>query len=281
MIDASLSSEIQPHNAGIAMRMMRGVTGVVRYELLRSLTPIRIGLWICMALFPIFLILVAAFSIEPRQASTEEYQMVLSILFFVLLPEIVTILGMLLWATPMVNAEMEGQTWVYCVIRPDGRRMMLIGKYIVAVLWTVSCGWVASSIALPFVGFVNPWRVWVAILTLCLLSSIAHGALFALIGVLVQRRGMVVAFFYAAVVEGVLGWIPAVINKFTIAYRIRSLMASWLDVPLNQFMRTSELVSDGVPDWVHVAWLLGGAALILAVALWRVQATQYVGKSDA
>jgi ABC-type transport system involved in multi-copper enzyme maturation permease subunit len=264
---------------GFAKRMGRAIFGVVQYELLRSLTPIRIGLWVAMILFPVFLILVAAFSTNPRFAKTEQYQTTMTILFFVLLPEIVTILGMLLWATPIVNAEMEGQTWIYSVIRPEGRRGMLIGKYLVAVLWTVSCGWVAASIAIPFLGYENPLRLWFVSLVLCLLSSIAHGALFTLIGVLMQRRGMVLAFFYAAVIEGVLGWIPAVINKFTIAYRIRSLMVSWLEMPLNRFMRDSELVSDGVSDWVHVAWLLGGAAVLLSIALWRVQAAQYVGKS--
>ncbi|MCU0707452.1 MAG: hypothetical protein MUF23_04085 [Pirellula sp.] len=266
---------------GMATRLRRGAVGVARYEVLRSMTPIRIGLWVAMVVFPVFLILVAAFSAEePRFARSEQYQSVMSILFFVLLPEIVTILGMLLWATPIVNAEMEGQTWIYAVIRPEGRRAMVLGKYAIAVLWTTTCGWAAATIAIPFVGFAEPLRVWLVMLALCFLSSVAHGALFALIGVLVQRRSMVLAFFYAAVVEGVLGWIPAVINKFTIAYRIRSLMASWLDIPLNEFMRTSELVSDGVSDWVHIAWLLIGTAILLAITLWRVQVAQYSMKTE-
>jgi len=266
---------------GLAMRLGRAVAGVVRYEFLRSLTPVRIGLWVAMAAFPVFLILVAAYSAEPRILQSDQYRMVMSVLFFVLLPEVVTVLGMLLWATPVVNAEMEGQTWVYAVIRPEGRRAMLIGKVLVAVMWTASCGCAAATVAIPFAGFENPMNVWVSLVILCGLSSIAHGALFSLIGVLIQRRGMVLAFAYAAVVEGVLGWIPAVINKFTIAYRLRSLMASWLDVPMNEFTQTTELVSAGVSDWVHIAWLLVGAGVFLGLALWRVQAAQYAGKSEA
>lgn len=268
-------------NAGFATRLRRGIFGVAQYELIRSLTPVRIGLWIAMALFPTFLILVVAFSVPERFLRSSDYQSVISILFFVLLPEIVTVLGMLLWATPIVNSEMESRSWVYSVIRPEGRRSMLLGKYAIAVLWTTTCGWLAASLSIPFAGFRDPWNAWLSTLILCLLSSLSHGALFALIGVLVQRRSMVLAFFYAVVVEGLLGWIPAVINKFTIAYRIRSLMAGWFDVPINEVMQTSEMVSKSVSDWVHIAWLLGGTVVLLGIALWRVQAAQYLGKAES
>lgn len=260
--------------------LLRGVAGVVRYELLRSLTPVRIVLWLGMVLFPLFLILVAAFSVDPQFGRSEQYEVVMSILFFVLLPEIATILGMLLWATPIVNAEIEGHTWIYAVVRPQGRKSMLLGKALMAILWTTTCTCTAVSIAIPFVGFANPLRVWGAMVFLCFLSAIAHGVLFSVIGLLIQRRGMVFAFFYAAVVEGVLGWIPAVINKFTIAYRIRSLMAQWLEIPFNRFSGTTELVSDGVSAWVHIACLLGASAVLMVFAVWRVQSAQYVGKQE-
>lgn len=267
--------------ASYATRLRRGILGVAYYEGLRSLTPLRIGLWVSMALFPTLLVLVAAFSVPAKLIATQEYKTGMTVLLFVLLPEIVTILGMLLWATPIVNAEMEGQTWVYAVIRPEGRRSMLLGKYLVAVLWTTTCGWLAATLAIPLVSFPDPLRVWWVMLALCLLSSMAHGALFALIGVLIQRRSMVVAFAYAIIVEGILGWIPAMINQFTIAYRIRSLLANGLQMSLNEIARTTELVSDGVSSSVHIAWLVVTTAILLGVALWRVQAAQYLGKSDA
>lgn len=267
-------------DAGFATRLARGILGVARYEAMRSITPIRIALWFVMVLFPTLLLLVVAFSIPEKMFRSPDYQTILSLLYFVLIPEIVTMLGMLLWATPIVNAEMEGQSWVYAVVRPEGRRSMFLGKYVVAVLWTTACGWTAVTLSLPFVGFQSPLRAWFAMLALCLLSSLAHGALFALIGVLLQRRSMVVAFFYAVVIEGILGWIPAILNKFTIAYRIRSLMASWLDLPLKKSLPTSEWVSKDVPESVHVAVLLGGTVFLLAIALWRVQTAQYLGKSE-
>jgi ABC-type transport system involved in multi-copper enzyme maturation permease subunit len=267
-------------NPGYATRLRRGVLGVASYEWIRSLTPIRVGLWIAMVLIPTSLIWVVAFSAPKRLLESSDYASLMSLLLFVLLPEIVTVLGMLLWATPIVNAEMEGQTWIYAVIRPEGRASMLLGKYIVAVLWTTSCGWMAATLSIPLVGFVNPLQVWMVTLALCLLSSIAHGALFALVGVLGQRRSMVIAFSYAVVVEGMLGWVPAVINQFTIAYRIRSLMASWLEIPIQDLMETTELVSRGVSTWVHIAWLLIGAVVLLGLASWRVQAAQYLGKAE-
>ncbi len=44
---------------------------------------------------------------------------------FVLLPQVVTVLGLLLWATPVVHSELEGQTWVYAVVRPGGGELCL------------------------------------------------------------------------------------------------------------------------------------------------------------
>ena len=44
------------------------------------------------------------------------------VVMFLLIPQVVTVLGLLLWATPIVHSELEAQTWGYAVVRPGARR---------------------------------------------------------------------------------------------------------------------------------------------------------------
>lgn len=262
------------------MRAFNGMIAVVQYEFLRSLTPWRIALWIAMILFPVVLIGTASYLVNAENARTDEYQLACAIVLFVLLPEVVTVLGMLLWATPIVNSELESQTWIYSLVRPGGRRSMLLGKFAMAVCWTASCGSIAATLAIPLMGIEQSVRTWGLVVALCWLSSIAYGALFATLGVLFQRRIMVIAFVYAFVVETVLGWLPAVVNKLTIAYRLRSILFQWLDLPMTERVLSSQLMSDGTPTWIHLACLLIGSAVLLGFACWRIGVTQYSWQSE-
>jgi ABC-type transport system involved in multi-copper enzyme maturation permease subunit len=261
---------------------LNGIGAVIQYEFQRSLTTWRIGLWIAMILFPVALIGTVSYLVLVRGeiSQTAEFRVAFVLVLFVLLPEVVTVLGMLLWATPIVNSELEGQTWIYSLVRPGGRRSILLGKYVVAVLWTASCGSIAATLTIPLIGIDQPLKTWGILVGLCWLSSIAHGALFATLGVLFQRRIMVLAFVYAIAIEAALGWIPAVINKFTIAYRLRSILFQWLDLPMTDRVLSSQLVSDGTPTWIHLACLIIGSAVLLGFACWRIGFAQYSWQSE-
>lgn len=259
---------------------LNGIGAVIQYEFQRSLTAWRIGLWIAMILFPVALIGTVSYLVRGEISQTAEFRVAFVLVLFVLLPEVVTVLGMLLWATPIVNSELEGQTWIYSLVRPGGRRSILLGKYVVAVLWTASCGSIAATLAIPLIGIDQPLKTWGILVGLCWLSSIAHGALFATLGVLFQRRIMVLAFIYAIVIEAVLGWIPAVINKFTIAYRLRSILFQSMDLPMTDRVLSSQLISDGTPTWIHLACLIIGSAVLLGFACWRIGFAQYSWQSE-
>lgn len=266
--------------AATGLRAWNGMMAVARYEIVRAMTPWRIALWIAMVLFPVLLVGTVSYNLRRSVELPPDAEVAFAMILFVLLPEVVTVLGMLLWATPVVSSELEGQTWIYSLVRPGGRRSVLLGKYLVAVLWTASCGVLSASLALPMTGIANGFQVWWMLVVLCLLSSMAHGALFAFLGVMFQRRIMVIAFIYAIIVEAVLGWIPAMINKFTVAYRLRSLLFQWLELPIPPGMRSSELFTDGTSAWVHIACLVGGSIVLLGVASWRIGQAQYSFQSE-
>lgn len=261
--------------------LLRGVLGVLRYESIRSFTPVRIAAWIGLALFPVGVILAVRFlTSQIADREMPEVWYILLALVFVLQIEIVTVLSMLLWATPVVHAELEGQTWVYSVVRPHARWMMLWGKYLASVLWTSSCTAMSVSLIAPWLDTPDPVRTWWVCVALCLLSAMAHGALFIAIGTFFQKRAMVVAFAFAAVVEGVLAWIPALINRFTISYRLRSVLVNSLlsneelQPPMDEILVSPESSS------IHLAVLFLFTVTLLFAASIRIYRTQFSWQSE-
>ena len=70
---------------------------------------------------------------EPMRRCTDERKVpdtVWGLILFGLIPEVITLFGLLLWVTPVVQAELEGRTWIYLAVRPRGRVSMLLGKYL-------------------------------------------------------------------------------------------------------------------------------------------------------
>ncbi|MCU0711924.1 MAG: hypothetical protein MUC43_07675 [Pirellula sp.] len=257
--------------------LKNGAIGVFRYELMRSLTPLRILLWVGLLLFPVILVSFVQFSLIQGGARGEDF-LGLTIVLFILLPEVITMLCMLLWATPIVNAELESQTWVYSVVRPKARWAMITGKYMVAVAWTASCTSLSTSLCVLVISMSGAWKVWITLSCLCWLSAICYGALFMLIGTLIQRRAMVIAFFYAIFVEFILATIPAVINQFTFSFRLWSILYNSIDIP-KDFLDANFMIQDSSTVG-NVAVILAASAFLLSVAIWRIQKSQFRWQSE-
>ncbi|MBX3421466.1 MAG: hypothetical protein KF752_07915 [Pirellulaceae bacterium] len=270
-----------PQAQGPIMRFWQALGGVIRYEAARTLTPLRSVLWLSLMLLPVALVAAMLYLVQVRDP--EYNHVVLSGLLYVLLSEVVTVLCMLLWAAPIVNEELESQTWIYILVRPGARLSLLLGKYLIAVLWTGTCTSISAVLAVVITtaaGIERSLEVGMAIVAVNWVSAMAHGALFMMIGTLFQRRAMVYAFAYAVAVEAILGWVPAVVNRFTISFRLRSLLIDWLDLDLEA------LIDDELPFvWeqdavMHLSVMAVAVAVLLAVAVWRVERSQYRWQSE-
>jgi len=259
-----------------------GPIGVFRQELIRTLTFGRIATWLSMSLFPPILIGIATWQIHSsvNRIDDSEYQLGFVILLFLLIPQVLTVLGMLLWATPIVHSELEAQTWVYAVVRPGARRGVLLGKYCVAVLWTFSSACLAISISIPITGIANPFWTWEVMCFLNLISAIAYAALFLTIGTLVQKRAMVTAFLYAFFIEAILSTLPATINQLTVSFRLRSILFQALDFKESQVAELARFFDTGTSVPVHLLCLATLVATCMSLSLWRVQAAQFVWQSE-
>jgi ABC-type transport system involved in multi-copper enzyme maturation permease subunit len=265
----NLSDEARPDPS-----LWRATLGVVRYEFLRSLAPIRLLIWIALITFPTVLVYV---NLKIMNGRVPDMYLTLSLMSFLLLPQAVTVLGMLLYIAPIVNAELESQNWIYYVVRPTARQALLLGRYFVAVLWCGSCTSLSSlaiSIIAGAMGVVEVHTILLIMLLLCWLSAAAYGALFMTIGVFFQHRAMVYALVYGLLVEAAMGWIPAVINLLTVSYRLRSLLFSGLGSRARDSIIQSEIPWDDNP-WKHIAMILLFTGVLLGAALYRVQRSNY------
>ncbi len=274
---------------------MNSIMAMVGFEWRRLLTPGRSFWWLVVAIFPVAIILLMQelgpltdveqwqrnlSRIQRRDVDVSEARQhidtLLTVALYFLAPSISCMLGCLLTAAPSVASELEQHSWTYLATRPNGLFHLVIGKYLVAVMWSGSATVVGLGAAL-FIADIHSKAeaVW-ALMGVSVLSAMAYGALFLMIGTIFHRRAMVFCVAYTAAVELFLGFFPAVINRFTIQYRLRSLLFEWttqseelMNSSITQFVDTSE------GSMLQVLWLVSLTVVFLALSLVSVQVREF------
>lgn len=240
---------------------------VIRFELRRSMTVGRGAIWIFLVLFPIALI--STLRVIAPMDRVEPW----GIMLYFLVPEVVCLLGLLLWATPAISTEIEGQTWVYLATRRSGRTFVLLGKYMTAVLWSFTAALVAITVCAVVMGPAGGFRLWSVMCLLSLFSCLAHAAIYVVIGTIFFRRTIVTAVFYTLVIEYGLSFVPAVANKLTVNYRLRGLLADWMN--WDEARSAAENVFGTEPASTHLMVLAAFTVALLAAAMFRVGHTEF------
>lgn len=258
--------------------MIGRVLAVVRFELRRTWTVARMAGWSVLAFFP-----PGVMYLMKRQMDELKIQMprpeLWGMILFGLVVEVVCMLGLLLWVTPFVHAEMEARSWPYAAVRPRGRSTILLGKYLTGVIWTVPAAWTGLFLSVLIVWPPDAIRLIAVLTPLVLLSCLAYGAVYALFAVFIPKRAMVLAVAYSLVFEFLVTLIPAVVNQITVNYRLRSLLFVWMgwweDLP-----DAADVFLSRAPAWHHVAILLAGTATVLAIAGWILCNREYVREEE-
>jgi len=173
----------------------------------------------------------------------------------------------LLSAGPAIATELEQRSWVYLATRTNGIFWLLLGKYLVAVAWATTAAVAGLTIAVLFAGQDTIIRIWLGMAGLCVLSSMTYAAIFMLIGAIAPQRAMLFCVTWTAGVEGFISLIPAVINRMTVQYRLRTLFVDWVqpgdeiqDEPLFALS-----LAEG-PWYVQILWLVTLTVVFLAAA---------------
>jgi ABC-type transport system involved in multi-copper enzyme maturation permease subunit len=260
------------------MRFWDKVAATVLFDFRRSLTMSRTSVFVVLSLFP-----PAIMGINLFGPGRDAANVIIGVTVMM-----VGILAELLWATPIVYGELEGKTWQFLAVRPRGIHAMLLGKYLIAVLWTMAvcmtaltiCVMVALAAQVP-----NALRIWLVFSVLITLAAFAYAAIFALIGVVFHRRAMVFAMAYMILFEVLVAQIPAIINQITVRHHLTALAVKWLDfrhlgdeeVPdfiLQQMFGAQE------PDWRNILMICITAAIALAASTWIINSREFVSADD-
>lgn len=243
---------------------LSNVWTVFEFEFRRSLTWRRSLVALALTMFPVCMICLVQF----QGAHLERDDRGELGLFF-LIPEVLCVLALLLWATSVVQTELEEKTWAYLTMRPVSNGAILIGKYLSAVAWTMICAITSLVLCLGVLATYNDVITPGPILALlALISTVAYGAVFVLLGVLFPSRAMVAAVAYTALMEAVVAWLPAAINRFSILYHMRCLFARWLLLdPGIHGPNFDSLFFGDMQPWQHLALLLGMTGTLLSLAI--------------
>lgn len=218
---------------------------------------------------------------RPPIVTQQDVDTIYSIALYFLGPAIACMLGALLTAAPSVASELEQHSWVYFATRPNGLFHLVVGKYLVAVTWSASATTVGILAALPLSKIEATTEAGLALISLSLISSCCYSALYMMIGTLFPQRAMVFCVAYTAAVEIFMGFLPAVINRMTVQYRLRTLLFRWT-TQSDGFEQSGVLsyVASGESVFLQLAWLCAFTALFLAVALTTIHVREFTQAAE-
>ncbi|MFM8635425.1 MAG: hypothetical protein ACKOEX_11560 [Planctomycetia bacterium] len=245
------------------------IVAVACFQLRRLLTLPRLAMAALGAVFPAAVMLAAA------RASRGRLDPDLAVvLLYVLIPEGLCMLGLLVTMCPTVADELERGTWVHVTVRPGGRKALLLGTYLAAVVWTGTIAIIALGLALAVTKVRHPEQVAATITGLVILSCLGRAALFSLPAVIMPKRALVASVGVGLTVEYLAGVMPALVNQATVSLRLRSLLVEWMGWRRNLPVEIQLLV-DLQPGWVQVLAVFILTAVLLAVALFILERRQF------
>ncbi len=199
------------------------------------------------------------------------YKVLLDLLY---LPLLLPLVG-LFFAGGVVKDEQREGTLTYLLVRPLPRWLIPATKFSSGFL--VSAGAVVAGLVVTFLlifGYADaPISFLTAPLALSLLSLLVYGALFTLVGVLVDRPyvvGAAVVLGWEAIVGNFVPWV----QNATVAYHLRNLVDAW--------WVADDLVFKSLPAfedaWRPAAVLLGAAVAFLVLASVAMHRKEFPGE---
>lgn len=248
---------------------MNALRAVFVYEWRRSLTLGRISWWFAMAAFPVMItVLIRTLGDFEIDGDLEAQKSMWSVTLYALIPGVCVALSVLLTAAPAVASELEQRSWVYMATRPNGIFWLLLGKFLVSVTWATTAAWAGTTFSVMLCGMDEKLRMWLSLAALSLLSSMAYSAVYMLVGAISPKRAMVFCMMYTVIVELVFGSIPAVINRMTVQFRLRTLFVNWM--PLDKRIKEESVfqyVMIEGSSFMQCFWLITLSVLFLVAAI--------------
>jgi ABC-2 type transport system permease protein len=188
-------------------------------------------------------------------------------------------LAALLYASGIIQDEVEDQTLTYLLIRSLSKRSIYVVKLLATFITTILLTTVFTTITCVVIywGAPNLWGPIIPeraakIAALMALSLVAYCSLFGLLSLFV-RRSLVVGIGYIIVLEGMLGSWDFAARRLTVVYYFRVLVARWLDVQ-SGFLHEWSLHLDTDPTAQQCVLILLIGSLVAAVLATQVFASR-------
>lgn len=241
--------------------------------------------WMVMALL---FILPAALAVVVRMSAEkvppEALEFILVMLF---VPQCILPVVALLYASGIIQDEVEEQTITYLLLRPIAKWMIYLIKLLAVMTTTTVLVFVFTAVAYATIYLGSEMPIgevatrWLKASSIHSLSVVTYCSLFGLISVL-TRRILVAGILYIAVIEGLLANFPFSIRLLTVIYYARIIAYRTMDmsVPESDGGRENlaadvwhlDTIHDAVTEhpqlWTSIAVLLGASIVFAAIAAW-------------
>lgn len=246
---------------------------VVRITIARQIRGRRIWLFILMFAVP------PAIALLVRRHDTaydpDESAMAL---LFMLIPQGVLPLAALLFASSLVQDDVEEQTLTYFLIRPIPRWAIYVAKVIGAVLVTSTLAALFTAATLAAIrwgvdgyGPAELAREAGVLAATSSLAMLAYISIFGLLG-LVTKRVLVLGVGYVVLFEGIVSNIPFLVRYGTVLFHVRVLAVRWLGLdggPWSIDPATAPAAA------TSIACLAVASAAFLALGAWLFGAREF------
>jgi ABC-2 type transport system permease protein len=188
----------------------------------------RTRVFILLGLVPVVLmsavrIMESAGSLSAGSSGDFFAKVMLSLFFQLLVPVLALFFG-----STIVSEELDNKTLVYLTTVPVPRRVVLLGKYLAALLLAallVGCGFCLCFLAASLTRLGDPaaWGELGVFLGASLLALFCYSALFTAAGAF-MKKSILVGLFFVFGWESVVQYFPGVTQKFTIIHWVKSLL---------------------------------------------------------
>jgi ABC-2 type transport system permease protein len=222
---------------------------------------------------PVVMAIVARRYQAPYDAAEVEGMLVFGLIFQSLVP-----LSALLFASGMVQDEIEEQTLTYFLIRPVPRWAIYLSKLMATFLVAVIRAVIFTTATLAVIhwgeqSFDTKYFFQRAAQTACLLilSLACYTSIFGFLSLLV-RRTLVVGTIYIVVLEGVLANIDFVVRNATVMYFVRALSVRWLGLSGSDWSIDPSLAPSSSTCLIA---LVASSAVIAAFGAWTFTTREF------
>jgi ABC-2 type transport system permease protein len=209
-------------------------------------------------------------------------------LVFKMIPQVLAPLAALLYASGMVQDEVEEQTLTYLLVRPLPKWAIYLTKLAATLLITAVLTTVFTALTVVVIHVGEPGLEWSTLIGrmakiagVMSLAVVGWCTLFGFIS-MIMKRALVAGIVYIILFEGILANQPLVLRKATVMFYFRVLVERWVEITRTFQSRTAGTndqwgldLATAPAAWQCIEILHSASAVITALAALLMQGREF------